>query len=905
MLPQLYPSLKDCQAYLIQPDVALVTRKLLAVRHSGSYERTAVPIGTDDTASRECNIITAAMPGGKRDGPRPGCQDWIYTVRLRIRTVLHVSRLAGFPNIILGAYGCGAFGNPPKEVAQMFVEQLLSPEFRGARQRVVFAIIDPREDGNLKVFRNECARLFPEHRLTNEDLTNNTPTQPIQAPPTHSTERTSLLSTQHNEDKEHGVAGPDDNRDATNEGPRPRARSRDTTEPGHLRGEPVSLTVNDPRWVAPRNATEVADDRILASMRLEARQRRDNGIPYDPVLGPFAPQETNLTPSVGGTSATPAHGLQHIGPDHHNHNTSTAGWTNGLQHFRRDTQVRTRRRTDSTSPQRSDSSSNDERPAIFNITAIFINLAGDTITKMVLNAYDTSLSVGHLYNHTKRHLQLSEKDFSLVSGTHKLDDLTARFFRIRAIQDAVRTSTDHTISLTLIRVQRRADPPAHLHYGAPRQLRFHVQRAPVLDNRRMAALNLMPGQERQEPDLPVYPTTIGRIITTIEMQQDAAAFRLELAAQLRADQGTDNCPRIPQAREPQAQSEPRKKEQSALSAASPLTKSRDAGPCCATKHDITATQAQADNDSGTKRRTVTWWDDEHDGQEEAMNNEERAPHSQLGRRSSASQPAPSAGTSTKASSCALDTVQRIQRPNTTWFKVVGALPMPWFECTHPLCIVDITMRATAGCIQQAIGGPFCQLRVISGATSGWLCQADLASFQVDAQIVLQRNIRTVGGTGHTRPDKGKDMLRDLDDLEHRQTQRKRTKDTDSQCLYDAALAKFKIISSKPPRASKTAMISVTQSRQRSYDTIRTRWNKDHEQPSNQSGNLAADTFARNSAMHGPGCAMSITHTTKVHRQRHTANRHGKQLPHFPHTSSDTHQLKSEGHRPRQSHRQDH
>ena len=169
LLPQLYPSLINCQAYPIQPDVALVTRKLLAVRHPGTYELAALPVNNSDTPNRECNILTAAMPGGNRDDPQHGSQEWIHTVRLRIRTVLHVARSNDFPNIILGAYGCGAFGNPPEEVAQMFVEQLQSPEFRGAFQRVVFAIIDPREDGNLKVFRNECARVFSEHRAVDED----------------------------------------------------------------------------------------------------------------------------------------------------------------------------------------------------------------------------------------------------------------------------------------------------------------------------------------------------------------------------------------------------------------------------------------------------------------------------------------------------------------------------------------------------------------------------------------------------------------------------------------------------------------------------------------------------------------------------------------------------------------
>ena len=77
----------------------------------------------------------------------------------RIRSVLHAARLAGHPNLVLGAFGCGAFGNPAGPVAAVFRQQLLSPEFRGLFRIVAFAVLDPVGTGNLKPFRKEMARL--------------------------------------------------------------------------------------------------------------------------------------------------------------------------------------------------------------------------------------------------------------------------------------------------------------------------------------------------------------------------------------------------------------------------------------------------------------------------------------------------------------------------------------------------------------------------------------------------------------------------------------------------------------------------------------------------------------------------------------------------------------------------
>ncbi|HEX9146550.1 MAG TPA: TIGR02452 family protein [Candidatus Binatia bacterium] len=59
----------------------------------------------------------------------------------RILKVLAIGILHGHDSIILGAWGCGAFGNDPNEIAALF-ERALGENFNGAYRRVVFAILD-------------------------------------------------------------------------------------------------------------------------------------------------------------------------------------------------------------------------------------------------------------------------------------------------------------------------------------------------------------------------------------------------------------------------------------------------------------------------------------------------------------------------------------------------------------------------------------------------------------------------------------------------------------------------------------------------------------------------------------------------------------------------------------------
>lgn len=60
--------------------------------------------------------------------------------------------------LVLGAWGCGVFRNDPAEVAAVFVRWLRAPDYAGAFDRVVFAILDrSREQSTLRAFERALA----------------------------------------------------------------------------------------------------------------------------------------------------------------------------------------------------------------------------------------------------------------------------------------------------------------------------------------------------------------------------------------------------------------------------------------------------------------------------------------------------------------------------------------------------------------------------------------------------------------------------------------------------------------------------------------------------------------------------------------------------------------------------
>lgn len=55
--------------------------------------------------------------------------------------------------IVLGAWGCGAFKNPPEIVAQLFKKLLNDEEFKGKFKHIVFVILDGVKSKNYNIFK--------------------------------------------------------------------------------------------------------------------------------------------------------------------------------------------------------------------------------------------------------------------------------------------------------------------------------------------------------------------------------------------------------------------------------------------------------------------------------------------------------------------------------------------------------------------------------------------------------------------------------------------------------------------------------------------------------------------------------------------------------------------------------
>jgi uncharacterized protein (TIGR02452 family) len=90
----------------------------------------------------ELSIITAPAPNVRaiEEVDNQRLNNVLYNRTVKI---LQVAASHGYKNIILGAWGCGAFGNSPEMVAKIFMEGLkLIPAF----EHVTFAVYDKREN---------------------------------------------------------------------------------------------------------------------------------------------------------------------------------------------------------------------------------------------------------------------------------------------------------------------------------------------------------------------------------------------------------------------------------------------------------------------------------------------------------------------------------------------------------------------------------------------------------------------------------------------------------------------------------------------------------------------------------------------------------------------------------------
>lgn len=98
----------------------------------------------------ELDFISCAAPYA----PAVGREDSARLLRSRIHRVLEIARAWNYDTLVLGAWGCGAFGNDPRRTAMDF-RAALEVEFRKVFSEVIFAIADwSRERRFLGPFRD-------------------------------------------------------------------------------------------------------------------------------------------------------------------------------------------------------------------------------------------------------------------------------------------------------------------------------------------------------------------------------------------------------------------------------------------------------------------------------------------------------------------------------------------------------------------------------------------------------------------------------------------------------------------------------------------------------------------------------------------------------------------------------
>ena len=96
----------------------------------------------------------------KVDGQLRIAQDLVEPTKEKMRTILRIAAKYGHTALVLSAFGCGAFCNPPEHIAQIFKEVFAETEFKGRFALVVFAIINDNNNnrahnpnGNFEPFR--------------------------------------------------------------------------------------------------------------------------------------------------------------------------------------------------------------------------------------------------------------------------------------------------------------------------------------------------------------------------------------------------------------------------------------------------------------------------------------------------------------------------------------------------------------------------------------------------------------------------------------------------------------------------------------------------------------------------------------------------------------------------------
>ena len=80
----------------------------------------------------------------------------------KVEQMLNLALAWGNDSVVLGAFGCGAYGTPPEDMANIFKEVISSTDYYDKFERIVFAILD---DGNSHKEHNPNGNFKPFNEI--------------------------------------------------------------------------------------------------------------------------------------------------------------------------------------------------------------------------------------------------------------------------------------------------------------------------------------------------------------------------------------------------------------------------------------------------------------------------------------------------------------------------------------------------------------------------------------------------------------------------------------------------------------------------------------------------------------------------------------------------------------------
>ena len=116
------------------------------------------------------NLSFIAVPAMNRPevGSDGKIAPWLVKgIKNKMRTIFRIGLRKGHDALVLGAWGCGAFHNPPAHIARLFHEVLEEDEFKNKYRKIIFAILEDHNsrkghnpEGNLIPFQREYGNIF-------------------------------------------------------------------------------------------------------------------------------------------------------------------------------------------------------------------------------------------------------------------------------------------------------------------------------------------------------------------------------------------------------------------------------------------------------------------------------------------------------------------------------------------------------------------------------------------------------------------------------------------------------------------------------------------------------------------------------------------------------------------------